>query len=362
MAQSKKQAEVTSRAAIELGRRGGLKGGRARAAAMTPAERKATAQLAAQSRWDVERGVQRAICAGSFPVGSMDLECAVLPGPIRVLSQRAIMKALSRYRPGGRGATEGGETDAMPRFVAAKNLQPFISDDLRRALLEPILYRAPGSKGNGQPAQGIRAELLAEICEVYLDAEKANVLKPQQANAAKSAEVLHRALAKTGIIALVDEATGFQYDRARNALAEILEAFIGKELAKWVKTFSDDFYKELFRLRNKKADDIKRRPPYFGKLTNDIVYSRLAPGVLAELKQKNPVTGSGTRKVRHHQWLTADIGNPRLREHLAQVTALMKISADWSTFIAHLDQVAPKVGDVEGSTDGAAPALDGGTE
>jgi hypothetical protein len=330
--------------AAKLGRRGGLKGGKARAALMTPDERKVAAQLAAQSRWDIEKGVQRAICDGMFPLGTMELECAVLPGAVRVLSQRAVMKALSRYRPGGRGVTDTGEPDAMPRFVAAKNLQPFISDELRSALLEPILYRAPGSKGNGQPAHGIRAELLAEICEVYLDAAKAKVLKPQQENAAKAAEILHRALAKTGIIALVDEATGFQYDRARNALAEILEAFIGKELAKWVKTFGDDFYKELFRLRKKKTDDIKKRPPYFGKLTNEIVYSRLAPGVLAELRQKNPANTAGHRRHRHFQWLTQDVGHPKLREHLATATALMKISPDWETFIGHLDQVAPKQG------------------
>ena len=38
-------------AAVSLGRRGGLKGGKARAAALTPAKRKAIAKKAAAARW-----------------------------------------------------------------------------------------------------------------------------------------------------------------------------------------------------------------------------------------------------------------------------------------------------------------------
>ena len=38
-------------AAVALGRRGGLKGGKARAAKMTPEEREEAARLAAQARW-----------------------------------------------------------------------------------------------------------------------------------------------------------------------------------------------------------------------------------------------------------------------------------------------------------------------
>jgi hypothetical protein len=38
-------------AAVELGRRGGLKGGKARAAKLTPEERAQSARKAAQARW-----------------------------------------------------------------------------------------------------------------------------------------------------------------------------------------------------------------------------------------------------------------------------------------------------------------------
>jgi hypothetical protein len=54
--------------------------------------------------------------------------------------------------------------------------------------------------------------------------------RKQQEHIAKQAEILVRGFAGVGIIALVDEATGYQQDRARDALSRILEAFIAKEL------------------------------------------------------------------------------------------------------------------------------------
>lgn len=41
-------------AAVELGRLGGLKGGRARAASLTPEQRSHIARRAAQARWDTQ--------------------------------------------------------------------------------------------------------------------------------------------------------------------------------------------------------------------------------------------------------------------------------------------------------------------
>jgi hypothetical protein len=182
------------------------------------------------------------------------------------------------------------------------------------------------------------------ICEVFLSARDNNALPYNQMSIAKQCEILMRGLAHIGITALVDEATGFQYERARNALAEILEKFIAKELAAWVKTFDDEYYKEICRLKGLDYSKIAiRKPQYFGHYTNNIVYKRLAPGILEELKQKNPTTDSrGNRKAKHHQWLTPDMGHPKLREHLAVVTSLMKISDDWSGFILLLNKAKPQ--------------------
>ena len=150
-----------------------------------------------------------------------------------------------------------------------------------------------------------------------------------------------RGLARVGIIALIDEATGFQVDRARRALADILEKFISDELRRWVKTFPDDYFKELCRLKNVEFRSDMKLPQYFGKLTNNIVYKRLAPGVLEELQARTPRTASGNRKNKLHQRLSADIGHPKLLEHLGMVVGVMKLSDDYDDFKAKLNRVAP---------------------
>jgi hypothetical protein len=88
-----------------------------------------------------------------------------------------------------------------------------------------------------------------------------------------------------------------------------------------------------------------QRPRYFGVLTNDIVYDRLAPGVLEELKKVNPKDeATGRRKGGHFQWLTNNVGYPKLREHLRAVVATMKLSNDWHDFKAKLDRSYPRIG------------------
>jgi hypothetical protein len=159
---------------------------------------------------------------------------------------------------------------------------------------------------------------------------------------ADQCELMVRGFARVGIIALVDEATGFQKDRARDALAKILEKFIAKELQPWVHTFTNEFYENLFRIRGLTVQNVNNRPSYFGILTNNIVYQRLAPAVLAELKRTTPKRPDGSLKHHLHRRLSPEMGHPRLREHLASVTALMKVSKDWDGFIGFLDEVHPK--------------------
>lgn len=146
-----------------------------------------------------------------------------------------------------------------------------------------------------------------------------------------------------------DEATGYQDARSRDALAKILEAFVTKELKKWISTFPADYYKELFRLQGwafpTLAKDKNKRPAMAGKITNDIVYDRLAPGVKDELHRLTPRDEKGRLKQKLFQRLTSDVGSPRLKEHLASVVALMKASDDWQQFMRSLNRALPKWSD-----------------
>lgn len=322
-------------------RKGKSKGGMVRAERLSAEERQAIARKAARARWD--DGITEAI-AGSpdqpLRIGDVELECYVLEDDTRVLTQATFLQALGRHRKANVRRSEGNE-EPLPAILQGKAIRPFISDEIREKS-RPINFRLP----TGQRASGYNAEVLPAVCEVYLQARDAETLPANQQHVAKQAEILMRGLAHVGIIALVDEATGFQDLRARNALAKILEAFIDKELQAWVQTFPDDFYRELFRLRDVDYPQSSvRRPQYFGHLTNDIVYKRLAPGVLEELKRVTPRDDVGRRKHKYFQRLTSNVGYPKLREHLGSVVTIMKLSKDWRDFSIKLDQLHPRVGD-----------------
>jgi hypothetical protein len=181
----------------------------------------------------------------------------------------------------------------------------------------------------GRSAFGYEASLLPEICEVILDADKAGKLKNKAY--AKVAEVLIRGFARVGIVALIDEATGYQEIRDKKALQAILDAYLNKELAAWAKRFPDEFYKEIFRLKGWNWSFLKR-PSYVGKLTKDLVYERITPGLLEELEKRNPKDDKGNRKGRHHQLMTDEVGHPALAQHLYAVIGLMRASTTWEGF------------------------------
>lgn len=231
----------------------------------------------------------------------------------------------------------------MPLYVGFRNLRPFIDEELIGLLSKPVIYQQ--SVGAGPlhfTANGVAAELIPKICEVWLEARDAKVLKPgsAQERVAFNADVIIRGLARVGIIALVDEATGYQHDRARDTLAKILEEFIAKELRPWVRTFTPEFYQELFRLKNLPFDGSSKSPRYIGRLTNDIIYRRLAPGILEELQRKNP-SSNGQRKYKHSQWLTENTGYPKLQQHIAAVIVLMRISKNYEEFKTLIDRALP---------------------
>jgi hypothetical protein len=317
---------------------GATKGGLARAKALSPERRSEIARAAVEARWAKEGKVPlpKATHEGLLDVGDIVIPCAVLENGQRVLTQSGLMKALGRARQ-AKGREYYDADVNMPAFLTAKNLKPFISPELG-VTSSQIEFRTV----RGMSAFGYPAELLPKVCGVFLDADDAGALTKGQKHIAVQARVLIRGLAHVGIIALVDEATGYQDERSRDALAKILEAFIAKELRPWVRTFPTDFYKEMFRLRQIPYRSDVKRPQYIGVLTNDLVYARLAPGVLEELRRVTPRDDKGRLRHHLHRKLTDDVGHPKLQQHLSAVTALMKASDNWKQLKLMVDRALPK--------------------
>ena len=249
------------------------------------------------------------------------------------------MKSLKRS---WRGRKYGGTE--LPVFLEAKNLKPFISSELGPVLTPRIFRTETGTK-----AEGFKAEILPAVCDSYLQARHAGVLTAPQLVVAQQCEILVRGLANTGIVALVDEATGFQAVRPRDALQAYLEMILRKELAAWSKRFPDEFYQNIYTLKGWIWPGMKKnRFSVVAKYTRDLVYERLAPGVLAELEQRSPKDEKGQRKNKLHQWLNDDVGHPMLAQHMHALLMFQRLAIKngqtWEQFLMMVKQVMPKKG------------------
>jgi P63C domain len=320
-----------------------VRGGVARAEALSALERRESARKAALARWSAD--LLQATHQGPLQLGGVEIMAAVLPNGKRLLSQSTFLRALGRS-PNPKAGTGGLATlDGLPFFLQADQLKPFISEEVRLSTT-PILFRDV----TGRRAVGYDAELLPMVCEVYLKFRDASLKEGKEVKALRhiveACDRLMRGLARVGIIALVDEATGYQDLRDRLALQAILDKFLRRELAAWAKRFPDEFYQQIFRLRGWTWKGMSvNRPQAVATYTRDLVYARLAPRILNELEARNPIGERGRRRAKHHQWLTEDVGHPALAQHLYAVMGLMRISRTWDQFVTNLDVAFPKCGD-----------------
>jgi len=308
-------------------------GGFARAEALTATERHAIAKKAALARWS--ETPPAATHEGVLKIGNLDLPVAVLADGRRVLSSGAMLTALKRPWKGSYKRTD------LPNFLDAANLRPFITAELRN-VLEPVEYR--GTRGQ---VTGYLAELLPLVCDVYLAAREAGVIRGRQAPVARQAELLVRTLSKVGIAALVDEATGYQAIRPQDALQKYLEMLLRKELAAWAKKFPDEFYENIYKLKGWPWPGMsKNRYSVVAHYTRDLVYERMAPDLLKTLEEKSPKNDRGQRPNRLHQWLSEEIGDPLLAQHLHALVMFQRLAIasgfGWKRFVNMVDQVLPK--------------------
>lgn len=279
---------------------------------------------------------------GKIKIGELIIPCAVLDDGTRLISERGVTKALGAKRGGAhwRRKKAGREGADLPVFVSSPNLIPYIDSDLFTSLQAPTKYL---SRTGQKIGYGREATVLPKICDVWLKARDAGALHPTQLHIARNAEILMRGLAQVGIIALVDEATGYQYDRERSELERFLALYLTEERLKWAKTFPDEFFKQIYRLKGwPYPRGTTKRTPFIGKIINKIVFAKLPEGVLPKLRKLNPVIPkTKRRRWKHHQFFSEDIGQPDLREHLIGLMTLQKAAANWREFDRMVERAFP---------------------
>ena len=286
---------------------------------------------AVNERWHPT--IPKATHEGVIFIGDQMLECDVLPDGRRILRHKTFAKAMGKAKS-NHEETERAKSLKIPVFVCANNLTPYLkAENLEGG--DQILYKGK----DGRRLIGYDATLLPKLCKVYVKADDDNALQNQQKSIANVCRSILYSLASVGIVALIDEATGYQEERARDELQKILDAYISEELRQWTKKFPNEFFKQIYRVHGWNYPKIgKNHPQYIGKFINKYIYERLPPGILEELKNKNPANENGNRIYRHHQFLTDNFGDDNLKLQINQIISYLKICSN----IKELDDILEK--------------------
>lgn len=309
-------------------------GGNARALSLS-SERKREIALKGVLAKKQKAQLPKAICGNDdtpIRIGNIELQCYVLDDEQRILTLRGLQSSI--------GLSEGGGKDGarkIPAIMARLRTKNIDIMDLDTRANTPIQFVTTG----GSIASGYNATILPDICAVLIKAHQKGLLGKKLEKLGERAAILQHGFATLGIIGLVDKVTGFQDFKTAGEMARLIEAYVAKALQPYLQKFTPKFYSEIFRLRSIPFDPTSvKRPPYFGHLTNDIVYRRMAPGIWKELKSKSAKAETAT-KPHLHRYLTPDIGDPRLRETITKVTTVMELSSDWFDFKEKLDRILP---------------------
>jgi len=300
-------------------------GGKARAKALTKDERSSIASHAVSMRWN--RELPRATHSGEFVIGDKRIACGVLETGKRLLTRETFLSAIGE--PAGFKAIDG-----MPAFIAADNLKPFIPDQLRESTT-PIFFR---DETGGRRA-GYDASLLPMVCEVYLQLRdrylaRGTPIPSGQAHIITACEMLTPALAAAGgIFTLIDKATGYQADRVKEKLVEILETSVADELQPWICRFPQEFFLQVYRLQGREFEpgsDLS--PADIALFIDKYIYEQLSPDVASGLSESSPMAEKRYRRQRRLRSLIANTGNPHLDQQISIVTTLLKIARNTAEF------------------------------
>jgi P63C domain len=265
---------------------------------------------------------------GILPIGGLQLECYVLEDGRRVFAKRGMARAIGLKSEGG---------NAFLKTLSGNRLGSEISTELRENLENPIVFNIAGA----DPGHGYEAETLVDVCKAVVRADDAGKLLETQKPMAAQARAIVNALAKVGIAALIDEATGYQTERSPDALQLLVQAYIEKEKREWEKEFPDDFYLTLNKvygsdpyIARASGALVINKPQHFANFTNKYVYGPLENGeVLKELQRLNPkIAANGTRKEKFHQFLSKGYGIEKLRAQRQEVLTMLKLSDDIDDF------------------------------
>lgn len=279
----------------------------------------------------VRRGIS--VAPSDFSPASETAEGAVVvppvaqwPGNLQVLDQELPVYVLSDSR---RVITRTGALNFLTNGKGGGNLESYLRIQALETFLPPDLddqfFEITIPQVVNKSVQAMTASAFIDICRAYTRARDTGALKTEsQIAIAIQASMLLAAFAKTGIEAAIDEVTGYQYERASDAIQTKLRLFLEEEMRPWEKTFPDELWIQFGRLTRWKGP-IHQRPKYWGRLVMELVYEYLDRDVAEWLKTHAPEPRTGRN---YHQWLSAQYGLRKLMEHIWMLIGLASACSD----------------------------------
>jgi len=269
----------------------------------------------------MENEILKATHTGELHIGDISIACYILEDGTRILSNRGMLKALG-MSPGTSG--EKGD-DRFASFASGNRIKPFVDAESLAMIKSPKKFMFANKYLLGYDARVLQ-KVVRGVSKAYLQKK----LQKQQEHIGARAEQLDDAFSQIGLIALIDEATGYQYDREQRELQAVLKTLIGNKIEGWERQFELSFYKEIYKLWDIPftPQNIKHKPQFIGHITNKYIYNNLPKGehVLKELKSKTPKNEKGNYKNKLHQWLTKAEGRDALKKVLTTVEGFASIS------------------------------------
>lgn len=318
------------------------KGGLARAQSLSSEEKSEIAKKGADARWD--KAIPTVLLGGKLTLGGINVDCYVTEEGERLIAGRGMQDVLKLVDESTPNAKKPGSR--LTRLLNNRTLNPLIYKEKSVDHFEPKKRRY-----QSRIIAGFNAEMLVDICEGMLEARDRGLLRTARQNiVASQCELIMRGLAKTGIVALIDEATGYQNLRPADGLRTYFDLVLKKDLAVWVKRFPDEYYENIYKLKSWDWPGMAtNRYSVVGTYTNDLVWERIVPGLREELEKRNPKNDKGYRPHKHHQWLNDEAGDKLFSAQMFTILALQRACLNksgnkWNHFISMMDDVLPKKG------------------
>ena len=247
---------------------------------------------------------------GVVHFGDLECEAVVLTTGERGYVRKQVAKLLGVH-----------ENNTGHRF------RQILADFSPKSLSELDKFESPISLPSGRRAQFFPAGVITQIASGVIDAALDHTLHSARRKLVPNCMKIMRALATTGEVALIDEATGYQHHRAPDALQELIAKLLRQSSASWERRFHPDYYRALYRLFGWRYQGHEQNPPHvIGQITLRWVYGPVLPGELLD-----EIRGRKAISHKHHQWLTEQ-GLAHLETQIHAVTAIARSSMSYRDF------------------------------